>query len=191
MSLETLSLVWPAKQYLPSFVDALQRGWSPDPTHPEASSDCLKQIAHDPELFLSQHTDLKVKLPPLVLLDGSMAPHLLGYVQWLWDGQFCGSINLRWQPGTDELPPYVLGHLGYSVVPWKRRLGYATRALGLFLPQVRSEGQKHVDIVTHADNVASQRVIVANGGKFIERFKSPLHSDIERCRYRISLFDSG
>ena len=45
----------------------------------------------------------------------------------MWDGEFCGSIGFRWQPGTTDLPRHVLGHIGYSVVPWKRRLGYATR----------------------------------------------------------------
>jgi predicted acetyltransferase len=187
MSLETFSLVWPAQQYLPSFVEALQRGWSPDTLRPEASMECLEQIAQDPELFLSQQIDIEAKRPRVVLRDGSTAPCLPSYVQWMWDGEFCGSINLRWQPGTEELPPYVLGHVGYSVVPWKQRRGYATSALRLFLPQVQNEGHKHVDVVTGAQNVASQRVVLANGGKFIERFKSPLHGDIERCRYRISL----
>jgi predicted acetyltransferase len=38
----------------------------------------------------------------------------------MWDGDFAGAINLRWQPGTAELPPHCLGHIGYGVVPWKR-----------------------------------------------------------------------
>ena len=187
MSLEMFALVWPAKQYLTSFIDALKRGWSPDTLRPEASTECLERIAQDPELFVSQQIDREAKQPPVVLPDGSRIPRLPGYAQWMWDGEFCGSINLRWQPGTNELPPYVLGHIGYSVVPWKQRRGYASRALALFLPQVRSEGLKHVEVVTLADNVASQRVIEINGGKLIERFKSPLHGDLDRCRYRISL----
>ena len=55
----------------------------------------------------------------------------------MWDGEFCGSIGFRWQPGTSTLPPYVLGHIGYAVVPWKRGRGYATQALALLLPEAR------------------------------------------------------
>jgi hypothetical protein len=44
------------------------------------------------------------------------------------DGEFCGSIGLRWQPETSALPSHVPGHIGYSVVAWRWRRGYAIRA---------------------------------------------------------------
>ncbi|MFN2514257.1 MAG: GNAT family N-acetyltransferase, partial [Pyrinomonadaceae bacterium] len=97
-----------------------------------------------------------------------------GYSQWIWDGEFCGAISFRWQPGTPELPPYCLGHVGYSVVPWKRQRGYATLALRLLLPHAIGEGLPYLEVVTDFDNVASQRVIEANGGKLIERFNKPV-----------------
>jgi predicted acetyltransferase len=50
------------------------------------------------------------------------------------------------------------------VVPWKRRRGYATEALRLMLPLARAEGLSRVEITCDADNEASRRVIVANGG---------------------------
>jgi predicted acetyltransferase len=109
-------------------------------------------------------------------------------MQWMWDGEFCGSIGFRWQPGTTELPPYCLGHIGYSVVPWKRQRGYATRALELLLPQARDEGLAYVELTTQVDNFASQRVIEANGGEVVERFhKSQAHGGAESFRYRIPL----
>jgi len=49
-----------------------------------------------------------------------------------------------------------------NVVPWKRRLGYATRALALFLPDVRPPGLRFVELTTDVDNVPSQRVIEAS-----------------------------
>ena len=66
----------------------------------------------------------------------------------MWDGAFCGTIGLRWRPGTEELPPHVLGHVGYSVVPWKRRLGYATAAVGAILADAAAEGLRWIDVTT-------------------------------------------
>ncbi|WP_246216042.1 GNAT family N-acetyltransferase [Microvirga makkahensis] len=71
---------------------------------------------------------------------------------------------LRFRPGTEELPPYTLGHIGYSVVSWKPRRGYATAALGLLLPIAQEEGLERVLITCKETNVASRRVIEANGG---------------------------
>ena len=65
--------------------------------------------------------------PPIVLPDGTTAARLPGFRLWLWDTEFCGSIGLRWQPGTSELPAHVLGHIGYAVVPWKEGHGYAKK----------------------------------------------------------------
>jgi predicted acetyltransferase len=106
----------------------------------------------------------------------------------MWDGEFCGSIGFRWQHGTSSLPSYCLGHIGYSVVPWKRRRGYATQALALLLPEARREGLDHVELTTDPDNLASQKVITANGGVFIERFKADAaYGGKEELRFRIAL----
>ena len=115
-------------------------------------------------------------------------PRLPGFVRWLWDGAFCGQIGFRWQPGTEALPPHCLGHIGYAVVPWKRRLGYATRALALLLPEARKEGLAWVELTTDPDNLPSQKVITNNGGVFVERFKAePAYGDRDEFRWRIML----
>jgi predicted acetyltransferase len=104
----------------------------------------------------------------------------------MWDGEFCGSIGFRWQPGTTDLPPTCLGHIGYAVVPWKRRLGYATRALALLLPEAKRTGLAFVEITTDESNVASRRVIEANGGVVFERFNKPAEwGGAPSVRYRI------
>jgi predicted acetyltransferase/predicted enzyme related to lactoylglutathione lyase len=170
MSGQLMQLVWPAAQYLPSYIHALQQGWSPDNLRPEAAQEQLARIAASPDRFLAEQVDREAKGPPVILPDGRQVLRLPGYSQWMWDGEFCGLINFRWQPGSTDLPPYCLGHIGYSVVPWKRRLGYATRALRLLLKQAVKEGLPFVQIVADADNVPSQRVIETNWGKVIERF---------------------
>jgi predicted acetyltransferase len=50
------------------------------------------------------------------------------------------------------------------VVPWKRRRGYATSALGLMLPVAREIGLSRVELTCDDDNEPSRRVILANGG---------------------------
>jgi predicted acetyltransferase len=183
-----MNLVWPAAEYLPGYVHALEQGWSPDNRRPEAAPEELARIAEDPARFLAEQIDREAKGPKIMLPDGRAVPRLPGYTQWMWDGEFCGSISFRWQPGTTELPPYCLGHIGYSVVPWKRRRGFATLALRLMLSQAGNEGMPFVEIVTDADNVASRRVIEANGGKLIAQFrKSADCAGAESLRYRISL----
>jgi predicted acetyltransferase len=185
---QPMQLVWPAAPYLPSYVRALERGWSPDNLRPDAGREELDEIARDPARFIAEQVDLEANGPPVTLPDGSTAPRLPGFHKWMWDGEFCGSIGFRWQPGTTALPPYCLGHIGYSVVPWKRGNGYATTALRLLLSDARARGLAFVELTTDADNIASQRVIEANGGTLFERFnKPPGYGGAPSLRFRIAL----
>jgi predicted acetyltransferase len=173
---------------LDSYVNALSRGWSPDTTRPWAAEEDLKRIGADPQAFLDVQEHDEGEGPPVTLPDGSHRPRLPGFRHWMWDGEFCGSLGFRWQPGTTELPPYCLGHIGYSVVPWKQKRGYATEALRRVLPVVSELGLPYVELVTDLDNVASQRVIAANGGVLVEQFNKPEAFGAGPCRrFRIPL----
>jgi predicted acetyltransferase len=183
-----MELVWPAGKFLAGYIHALQQGWSPDNLRAEVAQEHLARIADDPDRFLAEQVDREGKGPEVTLPDGRTVPRLPGYSRWMWDGEFCGVINFRWKPGTTELPPYCLGHIGYSVVPWKQRRGYATRALKLLLAEAVDEGLAYLEIVTDADNLASQKVIEANGGKLIENFrKAKEYGGTDGLRYRIYL----
>lgn len=184
-----MELVWPSLQYLPGYVDALKRGWSPDNVRGEAAArEHLEEITKDAVGFVATLVDREAKGDPIVLADGSSVPRLPGYERWIWDGEFCGRIGFRWQPGTEALPPTCLGHMGYSVVPWKQGRGYATRALRRLLPDARAEGLLYVEITTDPDNLPSQRVIERNGGVLVEEFIKPASLGGTPClRYRIHL----
>lgn len=188
-----LELIVPSLSRLPAYAAALERGWSPDNMRGEvAAREELAKIKDDAASFVEQQVDREAKGPPVKLPDGSTAARLPGFRLWMWDGEFCGVIGLRWQPGTSALPPHVLGHIGYAVVPWKRRLGYATAALGLVLPHARAEGLRYVEITTDADNPASQKVILVNGGVLVGPYKRPVqYGESDALRYRIDLAGTG
>jgi predicted acetyltransferase len=184
-----LQLVIPALAYLDAYADALRRGWSPDNVRlQEAAREELELIAEDRADFVALLNDREAKGGPITLPDGSQVPRLPGYRRWIWDGEFCGSIGFRWQPGTSALPAHCLGHIGYSVVPWKQRRGHATRALALLLPEARNEGLDYVELTTDPDNLLSQKVITANGGVLVKRFrKEPAYGQTEALLFRIFL----
>ena len=113
-----MQLVPPSLDHLPSYVAALKRGWSPDNIRGVAASiDELAQIERDASLFIERLTDRDAKGPPVVLPDGTTAARLPGFRLWLWDGEFCGSIGLRWQPGTAAFVMMTYGHLWMSGIP--------------------------------------------------------------------------
>jgi len=184
-----MQIVQGASEHLASYVAALRSGWSADNVRGAvAAREELEQIDADPDAFLASLYDPEAKGGPIKMPDGSSVKRLPGFRKWMWDGEFCGSIGFRWMPGTEELPPYVLGHIGYSVVPWKQGRGYATQAVRALMPEARARGLRYLEITTDSDNVASQRVILAAGGVLIGRFiKAPQYGGHEGLRFRIDL----
>ncbi|MFL5484594.1 MAG: GNAT family N-acetyltransferase [Gemmatimonadaceae bacterium] len=181
-----MQLVLPGHEYLPGYIHALEQGWSIDNLRPEAGREELAQILADADSFLARQVDPTGAGKPITLPDGSVVPRLPGYRKWMWDGEFCGAIGFRWQRGTSDLPWYCLGHIGFSVVPWKRRRGYATKSLRLLLAEIPREDFEYVELTTDVTNVASQRVIEANGGTRVETFfKHEAYGGAESFRYRI------
>lgn len=186
-------LVRPTLAELPEYVAALERGWSPDNVQPEkAAHEQLARIARDPDGFLAGMDDPEAREPPVERPDGSVVPRLPGIRRWVWADGFCGSVGLRWQDGTSELPAYVLGHIGYSIVPWRRREGHATRGLALILVEARRRGLDYVKVTTQPDNIASQRVILACGGTFVRRFEQDAsYGGGEALLFQIDLADTS
>ncbi|TSA11875.1 MAG: GNAT family N-acetyltransferase [Betaproteobacteria bacterium] len=184
-----MKLVWPSAEFLESYVAALRAGWSADNVRGAvAAAEELEKIALDPAAFLNSLVDREAKGAPVKMPDGSLVRRIPGFRRWLWDGEFCGSIGFRWQPGSEALPPHCLGHIGYAVVPWKQGRGYATMALAQILPLAKAEGLRYVEVTTDPENLASQRTIEANGGVLHENFtKPPQFGGTPGLRYRIYL----
>jgi predicted acetyltransferase len=105
------------------------------------------------------------------------SPRPADFVPWttLWwvDGaEYLGRIAIR-----HRLTPtlrQVGGHIGYDIRPTARRRGHATAMLRAALPVARSLGVEQALLTTDPDNLASQKVIKANGGVYADRIGDKL-----------------
>lgn len=159
---ECLTLEPPTLALLPQYAEALRRGWSPNNTR-DVSQEQMALFRQAPERLLAELTRQD---GTIIIEGGRRVPRLPSRVFWISDGGFCGVINLRFTPGTEALPSYVSGHVGYAIVPWKRQRGYATAALAMILPVAREVGLNRIMVTCDANNEASRKVILANGGEF-------------------------
>jgi GrpB-like predicted nucleotidyltransferase (UPF0157 family)/predicted acetyltransferase len=170
----SVDLVEPNLTLLPAFTAALDAGWSPDTRH-DVSAELLTEIREDPRLFVRNLA--RQDGGTRTLAEGAIVPWLPSRTFWIWNGDFCGSIELRFVPGSEALPPHVSGHVSYSIVPWKRNRGYARQALHLLLPIAHSVGLRRLLISCDEDNIASRRVIEANGGVPAEGVPQSVQTD--------------
>jgi len=182
-------IVTPTLEGLPGYRDALERGWSPDNVRLEKTArEHLVRIEEDAAAFVASLTDIEAKGAAIAMPDGTTRPRLPGRLFWITDGDFCGSAGLRWVNGTSELPDYCLGHIGYSIVPWKRQRGYATAALAQVLAEARKVGLDYVELTTNPENEPSQKVILSNGGRLVApREKYGAYGEGEELLWRIDL----
>ncbi|MDM4721561.1 GNAT family N-acetyltransferase [Micromonospora sp. WMMA1363] len=101
------------------------------------------------------------------ILEDSPRPD--GYVPsttlwWIQDDDYLGRLAIR-----HRLTPHLRefgGHIGYDVRPSARRRGHATAMLHAALPVACGLGIESALVTCDPDNVASRRVIEANGGIF-------------------------
>lgn len=167
-----MKLRTPNLDILPGYIDALKSGWSPDNLRPQAAREQLARIEKDPSSFVASLDDPLAQAGPVILPDGSTTARLPSIRRWIWDGEFCGHISLRWQNGTEELPPTCSGHIGYAVIPQKRGRGLATAALIAILPEAKAKGLRYVDITASPENPASIRVIEKSGGVLVKSYQA-------------------
>ncbi|MFA0027148.1 GNAT family N-acetyltransferase [Vibrio breoganii] len=105
------------------------------------------------------------------LQDEAMGINLVeDYVQcshfWLVDAQknIYGAIRVRHNIDT-ELLALEAGHIGYDIAPEYRSEGYGTLMLKKALLKAKAIGLSKALVVADEDNMASRKVIEANGGQ--------------------------
>ena len=92
-----MQLVWPRAEHLPSYVAALEGGWSADNVRGAvAAQEELARIRQDPAGFITAQIDREARGGPVTLPDGSTVARIPGFRRWLWDDTgFCGVIGFR------------------------------------------------------------------------------------------------
>ena len=149
----TLRLVKASKKYLPAFAKGL------DEHRTDSACFGLNTVKELIQIFDNGQMDQWFKKRKWAD-SGINLP--AGYVRntnyWLMDGKdFIGSFTLRYAltPALKQIG----GNIGYSVVPSKRRKGYATAGVILLLKKARAAGLNRVLITCHFDNEASFALI--------------------------------
>lgn len=106
------------------------------------------------------------------LIDESYGINLReGYVPcshyWLVDSQqnILGVIRVRHNI-ENEFLALEAGHIGYDIAPSYRGFGYGKTMLKLALPKAKALGIRQALLTADEDNIASRKVIEANGGQF-------------------------
>ncbi|MDA1360086.1 GNAT family N-acetyltransferase [Glycomyces luteolus] len=81
---------------------------------------------------------------------------------WTDDDMYLGRINLRHRLNASLSE--TGGHIGYDIRPTARRQGHATAMLAAVLPHAAAIGIDKALLTCGVQNIASRKVIEANGG---------------------------
>lgn len=82
---------------------------------------------------------------------------------------FVGAVDIRHYLNAQN--SLTGGHIGDGIRPSERRKGYGTKMLELALYECKKLGIKKVLMTCDKDNIASEKVIIANGGIFENEVK--------------------
>lgn len=94
------------------------------------------------------------------------------------NGIITAAVNIR-----HRLNEYLMqrgGHIGYGVRPSERKKGYAKMILSLALEKTNKMGIREVLVTCDAENFASEKTILSNGGIFESSFTEDNGNVIKR-----------
>jgi predicted acetyltransferase len=152
-------LVAPRFRHRQSFLEALREGFRRG-NQPAADAARIREIERDFEAYLRQITD---QAGMITLPDGEKVRKVPFSIRWLVQGEeFIGEASIR-----HELNDWLLregGHVGYGIRPSRQRRGYGRLILALALAECRRLGIERVLVTCDDENLASARIIEANGG---------------------------
>lgn len=84
------------------------------------------------------------------------------------DDKIVGHASIRLNPEVDGDTYKFSGHIMCGVVPSKRRLGYGNEICKMLVEKMVAMGYEEIIITCNDNNIGSKKIIINNGGKFIE-----------------------
>jgi predicted acetyltransferase len=153
-------LVQPAMRYQESVLTALVE-FHAEGRHPELSVETLR----DREAFARYLYALRADALPQTSRRTGWVPST--HLWWVDDDRFLGRISIRHELNASLRR--IGGHVGYEIRPSARRQGHATAMLAAALGVANKLGIDPALITCDVSNVASRRVIEANGGRYTGR----------------------
>ncbi len=157
-----MELVTPSNEYKDSFIQALKDGYYMGPNSGLSDKE-IEDIEQNFDEYLAAKVLNKPDGTPKLRDDGKYYVNVPKVPFWLIDNDnFIGTFNLRAE--LNEFLMYVAGNVGYGVSPRYRRMGYATKGLGLLIEKAKEIGMKKLLVSAREDNVGSWKAIEKNGG---------------------------
>jgi predicted acetyltransferase len=156
---EQATLVPPAMRHARSYVAALREGFRRGEQE-IVSERRARQIEADFAGYLAAITDQRGHI---TLASGERVRKVPFSLHWLCDGdEFIGEASIRHQLNAHLMQEG--GHIGYGIRPSWRDRGYGKRILALALVECRRLGIERVLVTCLERNIASAKIIEANGG---------------------------
>lgn len=152
-------LAAPDRRYKESFVAALREGFRRGNRPPSRP----REIARIEERFDAHLEDRLQQTADIVLPGGRHVPGVPVSLHWLVAGPtFVGELSFR--HGLNDYLRLSGGHMGYGIRPGLEGRGFGKRLLALGMDEARRRGLTKLLVTCHDHNLASARVIEANGG---------------------------
>jgi len=126
------------------------------------------------EMTLGEYLDYCVNQSDPTFVPDHRVPQTIFWI--VEDARAVGMLRMRHQ--LNEALQVKGGHIGYYVRPSARGRGFATEALRQALPMLARHGVTKALLSTDPDNVASIRVIQANGGVLADQVPDPDGPDL-------------
>lgn len=153
------SLVLASPAYARSYIEALREGFRRGDGAAKTSGE-VDRIEAD---FDTYFQELTRKTGDVVLPNGILVPRVPSDVYWLVDADtFIGEAGIRYR--LSDWLMQVGGHVGYGIRPQFQRQGHGTLILKLALERLRDCGIDRALITCFDSNIASAKIIEANGG---------------------------